>query len=126
MPDIGILSELGKVLGVTADEILTGEQIEQIKRTDSDVSDEDKKLLDIVLERAERKAETIQITWKDILGCLLFLGAAGLISVQVWTLVRGRELGLEYIWNSSFEWVGGHKNIASYMTGLRCDILSCY
>lgn len=97
MPDIGILSELGKVLGVTADEILTGEQIEQIKRTDSDVSDEDKKLLDIVLERAERKAETIQITWKDILGCLLFLGAAGLISVQVWTLVRGRELGLEYI-----------------------------
>ena len=97
MPDIGILPELGKALGVTVDEILMGEQIEQEKRVETDVSDEEKKLLEIVLERAERKAETIRITWKDVLGCLLFFGAAGLILVQVWALVRGRELGLEYI-----------------------------
>lgn len=67
MPDIGILPELGKALGVTVDEILMGEQIEQEKRAETAVSDEDKKLLEIVLERAERKAETIRITWKDVL-----------------------------------------------------------
>ena len=54
MPDIGILPELGKALGVTVDEILMGEQIEQEKRAETAVSDEDKKLLEIVLERAER------------------------------------------------------------------------
>lgn len=68
MPDIGILPELGKALGVTVDEILMGEQIEQEKRAETAVSDEDKKLLEIVLERAERKAETIRITWKDVFG----------------------------------------------------------
>ena len=69
MPDIGILPELGKALGVTVDEILMGEQIEQEKRAETAVSDEDKKLLEIVLERAERKAETIRITWKDVNWC---------------------------------------------------------
>ena len=44
MPDIGILPELGKALGVTVDEILMGEQIEQEKRAETAVSDEDKKL----------------------------------------------------------------------------------
>lgn len=97
MPDVGILSELGKVLGATVDEILTGEQIEQSQRLVYGVPDDDRKLLDIVLERAEKRAETIRITWKDVLGCLLFLFAVGLILVQVWVLVRGRELGLEYI-----------------------------
>ena len=99
MPDIGILPELGKALGVTVDEILMGEQIEQEKRAETAVSDEDKKLLEIVLERAERKAETIRITWKDVFGCLLILSAAGLIIVQIWTLTQGRELGLIYIRN---------------------------
>ena len=55
MPDIGILPELGKALGVTVDEILMGEQIEQEKRVETDVSDEEKKLLEIVLERAKEK-----------------------------------------------------------------------
>lgn len=99
MPDIGILPELGKALGVTVDEILMGEQIEQEKRAETAVSDEDKKLLEIVLERAERKAETIRITWKDVFGCLLILSAVGLIIVQIWTLTQGRELGLIYIRN---------------------------
>ncbi len=53
---------------MTVDEILMGEQIEQEKRAETAVSDEDKKLLEIVLERAERKAETIRITWKDVFG----------------------------------------------------------
>ena len=53
----------------------------------------------IVLERAERKAETIRITWKDVFGCLLILSAVGLIIVQIWTLTQGRELGLIYIRN---------------------------
>ena len=36
-PDIGILPELGKALGVTVDEILMGEQIEQEKRAETAV-----------------------------------------------------------------------------------------
>lgn len=96
LPDVGMLSELGKALGVTVDELLDGKKAE---KPVMETVPYEGSLLDIAVERVERKVSGMSVKPRDIAGVLCFLLAAGLLAVQGWYLFIGRARGLVYLWN---------------------------
>lgn len=100
MPDIGTLPELSKVLGVTVDEILNGKEAARETLPTEVVREAlpyEGSLFDLAVERAEKKMSGIRVKPCDVAGVLCFLLAAGLISVQGWYLLKGRNYGLAYL-----------------------------
>lgn len=91
LPDVAMLPELARVLGVTVDEVLDGKEAEK------EVVSYEGSLLDIAVERAGKKVSGLRIRPCDVAGALCFLLAAGLTAVQIWFLFRGRARGIVYL-----------------------------
>lgn len=100
MPDVGMLPELSRALGVTVDEILDGKEVvREDLPTEAviEVLPYEGSLLDLAVERAAKKMSGVSVKPCDVAGVLCLFLAAGLIAVQVWYLLRGRSYGLTYL-----------------------------
>lgn len=111
MPDVGMLLELSRVLQVSVDEILEGEETVREEKqnppetgtateTESPKIEKDiheERLLDIAVDRAERKLAGLHIGLPEIAGGGFFLLAFLLIFIQLWYLLKGRGQGYVYL-----------------------------
>ena len=96
MPDVGTLLELSRVLQVSVDEILAGEAAGSKGQQESS-KDYEGRLLDLAVDRAEKKISELHMGFLDVFGVVLFLLALAVIFIQIWYLVKGRGGGLVYL-----------------------------
>lgn len=120
MPDISVLLELGRILGVSVEEILEGEQHarqEDEERNDRFTGEKLHPYTEVPEETIKCKKKSKSIIWV-ILDLLLLAAGSGLCILQIWYICRHDSYRIEYMAQWMFYAVNGTILLCFFFGGI--------